>query len=80
MEQKINSVTSAETNDEVSATVEVSTSSPNNAKPNVGRSLFYFINLFNSSIKFDMSYKSLILIVNFKLTSLFGFIFTSCLL
>ena len=36
MEQKINSVTSAETNDEVSANVEVSTSSPNNAKPNVG--------------------------------------------
>ena len=35
MEQNINSVTSAETNDEVSANVEVSTSSPNNAKPNV---------------------------------------------
>ena len=36
MEQKLNSVLSAETNDEVSANVEVSTSSPNNAKPNVG--------------------------------------------
>jgi len=35
MEQKINSVSSAETNDEFSANVEVSTSSPNNAKPNV---------------------------------------------
>jgi len=38
MEQKNNSVSSAETNDEVSANVEVSTSSPNNAKPNVGGS------------------------------------------
>lgn len=38
MEQKNNSVTSAGTNDEISTTVEVSTSSLNNAKPNVGRS------------------------------------------
>ena len=38
MELKINSVSSAETKDEVSANVEVSTSSPNNAKPNVGGS------------------------------------------
>lgn len=36
MEQKNNSVSSAETNDEVSTNVEVQTSSPNNAKPNVG--------------------------------------------
>jgi len=38
MEQKINSVSSAGTNDEASANVDVSTSSPNNAKPNVGSS------------------------------------------
>jgi hypothetical protein len=38
MNQKNNSVSSAKTNDEVSTKVEVSTSSPNNAKPNVGRS------------------------------------------
>jgi hypothetical protein len=37
MEQKNNSVTSAETKDEVSANVDAATSSPNNAKPNVGR-------------------------------------------
>ena len=36
MKQKINSVSSAETNDEVGANVQVTTSSPNNAKPNVG--------------------------------------------
>lgn len=42
MEQKINSVSSAETNDEVSANAEVSTSSPNNAKPLVRR-CFYLI-------------------------------------
>jgi hypothetical protein len=35
MNQKINSVSSAETNDELRTKVEVSTSSPNNAKPNV---------------------------------------------
>jgi hypothetical protein len=38
MNQKMNSVPSAETNDEVSTNTEVSMSSPNNAKPNVGGS------------------------------------------
>ena len=38
MNKKINSVPSAETNEEVSANVQVTTSSPNNAKPNVARS------------------------------------------
>jgi hypothetical protein len=36
MEQKNNSVSSAETKDELSANAEVTTSSPNNAKPYVG--------------------------------------------
>ena len=35
MNKKLNSVPSAETKDEVSAIVDVTTSSPNNAKPNV---------------------------------------------
>ena len=39
MNKKINSVPSAETKDEVSANVEVTTSSPNNAKPHVVCSL-----------------------------------------
>lgn len=40
MEQKLNSVTSAETKDDSSTKADVTTSSPNNAKPNVGRSAF----------------------------------------
>jgi hypothetical protein len=40
MEQKLNSVTSAETKDDSSTIADVTTSSPNNAKPNVGRSVF----------------------------------------
>jgi hypothetical protein len=38
MEQKINSVSSAGTTADSSTNVEVSTSSPNNATPNVGSS------------------------------------------
>jgi hypothetical protein len=49
MEQKNNSVSSAGTNDEVSTNVEVSTSSPNNAKPNVGSSAL------SISSKFDVN-------------------------
>lgn len=44
MEQKLNSVSSAETNDEVSANVDVTTSSPNNAKPHVVGSLTEIFN------------------------------------
>ena len=40
MIQKINSVTSAETKDDSSTIADVTTSSPNNAKPYVGRRLF----------------------------------------
>ena len=50
MEQKINSVPSAETNDEVSANVEVSSVSPNNAKPNVGSSFFPHFGLYVAGI------------------------------
>ncbi len=46
MEQEINSVTSAETNDDNSAIADVTTSSPNNAKPNVGRLCFLFVDTY----------------------------------
>ena len=39
MEQKLNSVSSAETNDDSSNVADVTTSSPNNAKPIVSGSL-----------------------------------------
>lgn len=69
MGQKINSVSSAETNDEVSDNVEVSTSSPNNAKPNV---ISRFIQSVANSIKLGYwAFKNPLTIApsNFKMLS-----------
>lgn len=51
MEQKLNSVTSAETNDDSSTIADVTTSSPNNAKPNVSGSADFWANAVEFSKK-----------------------------